>query len=410
MVPSVLTGRINFRMVSLCLHNVSAPCAQPGLHIPFAGCSHIRKKFQSGGGRLRKDTRFGTHLRRIFFTFWGACHLAAAYFLHFLAWSSVLLVYGIAWELTNRHLFAFLCGMLAAIWPEYIYFSNILLTEVPSGFFNILALYTALNFMRRQRIPYLYIAFASATYAVLIRAEYLLNFFVFSLFFVLWLYWKNGGTTLSSNQFSKIARHILIAFLIALLPLLAWAHRNYQSYNYFGLTSYTGDVLYDGFVVAGNALGIPVINEDSPAIKSLKEAYIKDKKLTIEQGQPWPEWRKYGVNTYSDGMSLMKFSGGPWIETVSPVLKRAALDSILSHPYYALRLVRQAQLGASYKVPSLVPGLEVLIGQSLTSSPYRVLRSLRRRRLLPANKSCEAYTGNTVGRRGAVPPSSDSAS
>jgi len=72
--------------------------------------------------------------------------------------------------------------------------------------------------------------------------------------------------------------------------------------------------------------------------------------------------------------------------------------------------VRQAQLGASYKVPSLVSGLEVLIGQSLTSSPYRVLRSLRRRRLPPANKSCEAYTGNTVGRRGAVPPWSDTAS
>jgi len=52
---------------------------------------------------------------------------------------------------------------------------------------------------------------------------------------------------------------------------------------------------------------------------------------------------------------------------------------------------------------------EVPIGQSLASSPYRVLRDLRSREL-SANNSCEAYTGNTVGRKGDVPPLSNSAS
>ena len=41
--------------------------------------------------------------------------------------------------------------------------------------------------------------------------------------------------------------------------------------------------------------------------------------------------------------------------------------------------VRQAQPGASYRVPCPVTRQEVLIGQSLTSSPYRVLRDSRSR-------------------------------
>jgi hypothetical protein len=292
-------------------------------------------------------------------------------FLHFLGWSSVLLIYGIAWELTNKHLFAFICGTLAALWPEYIYFNNLLLTEAPSGFFNILALYAALKYMRRQSILCLYITFLSATFAVLIRSEYLLIFFVFGLFLLLSSYWKKRGTTLSSNQYSKIVWSIVISFLIASLPILFWSYRNYQYYNFFGLTSYTGDVLYDGFVVAGNALGIPVMDKDSPAVKSLKEAHIKDKAITVEKGQPWPEWREYGVNTYNDGMSLMKFSGAPWTKTVSPILKRAALDSIISHPYNALRLaVKKVYIGLkeSYWTVGWLPDTGHMPGEPETST------------------------------------------
>ncbi len=47
--------------------------------------------------------------------------------------------------------------------------------------------------------------------------------------------------------------------------------------------------------------------------------------------------------------------------------------------------MRQAQLGASYRVPCPVSRQEVPIGQSLTSSPYRVLRGRR-------SRSCDQRT------------------
>jgi hypothetical protein len=73
-------------------------------------------------------------------------------------------------------------------------------------------------------------------------------------------------------------------------------------------------------------------------------------------------------------------------------------------------LVRQAQLGASYRVPR--PG-------SWVGSPHRAkpnqqpVPSVARSAESTAksvNKGREAYTGNTAGRRGDVHPSSDSAS
>ena len=75
-----------------------------------------------------------------------------------------------------------------------------------------------------------------------------------------------------------------------------------------------------------------------------------------------------------------------------------------------MALVRQAQLGASYRVPRLC---------SWVGSPHRakpnqqpvpsVARSAESTVKL-VNKGREAYTGNIAGRRGDVPPLSDSAS
>jgi hypothetical protein len=75
--------------------------------------------------------------------------------------------------------------------------------------------------------------------------------------------------------------------------------------------------------------------------------------------------------------------------------------------YYISRPRFCAQLGAFYKVPH--HRCEVPIGQSLTRNPYRVSRGLCGAGKL-ANNSREAYTWNTAGRRGDVPPLSNSAS
>ncbi|WP_458776758.1 hypothetical protein [Desulforhopalus sp. 52FAK] len=69
-------------------------------------------------------------------------------------------------------------------------------------------------------------------------------------------------------------------------------------------------------------------------------------------------------------------------------------------------LVRQAKLGASCRVPCYTAGSPCRAKPSQQPVPSVA----RLAELITANKSREAYTGNTVGRRGDVPPLSNSAS
>lgn len=71
---------------------------------------------------------------------------------------------------------------------------------------------------------------------------------------------------------------------------------------------------------------------------------------------------------------------------------------------FHISVIAQAQIGPSYRVPCPVSRQKVLVGQSLIRSPYRVLCDWRS--ISIANNSREAYTGNTVGRMGGVPPQS----
>jgi len=71
--------------------------------------------------------------------------------------------------------------------------------------------------------------------------------------------------------------------------------------------------------------------------------------------------------------------------------------------------VRQAQLGASYRVPC--PSIKVGSPHraKLNQQPVPSVAPVAESTWRLANKIGEAYTGNTVGRRGAVPPLSNSA-
>ena len=71
-------------------------------------------------------------------------------------------------------------------------------------------------------------------------------------------------------------------------------------------------------------------------------------------------------------------------------------------------LVRQAQLGASYRVPCLCNKAGSPHRVKLNQQPVPSVARLAESDSM-ANNSREAYTGNTVGRRGGVPPRSNSA-
>ncbi len=263
-------------------------------------------------------------------------------FLHVLGWGAALLAYGISWELSRKRWFALVCGLLAAVSPEFIYFTNILLTEAPAGFFCMLAIYLMLRFLRRGQVVLIYAAIAAATAAVLIRAEYLLLLFLvlFILAVSLWLNPETIDSTRKAGSRSRLLIHLCIAGMLAFTPILAWSYRNYVNYNFFGLSSYTGDVIYDGIVVAGTNMGYPIVDEDSEAIQLIRAARMNEKQKTLERGEVWPdEWEESHRNTYLDGVMLQRSFDYDWMKQVSPVFKQAAVDSIKKHPAQTIRLI-----------------------------------------------------------------------
>ena len=73
-------------------------------------------------------------------------------------------------------------------------------------------------------------------------------------------------------------------------------------------------------------------------------------------------------------------------------------------------LVRQAQLGASYRVTHLRSWVGSSHRAKLNQQPVPSVARSAESAAKSVNKGCEAYTGNTAGRRGDVPPLSNSAS
>ena len=73
-------------------------------------------------------------------------------------------------------------------------------------------------------------------------------------------------------------------------------------------------------------------------------------------------------------------------------------------------LVRQAQLGASYRVTHLRSWVGSPHRAKLNQQPVPSVARSAESTAKSVNKGREAYTGNTAGRRGDVHPSSDSAS
>ena len=91
--------------------------------------------------------------------------------------------------------------------------------------------------------------------------------------------------------------------------------------------------------------------------------------------------------------------------------KRGGADAAsLGGPLVMQTLVRQAQLGASYRVTYSASRVRSPYRAKLNQQPVPSVALVAESGLKSANKTGEAYTGDTAGRRGDVPPSSNSAS
>jgi hypothetical protein len=101
--------------------------------------------------------------------------------------------------------------------------------------------------------------------------------FVFLLIKVVWD-WKTqksiGSNTQSQNRvrFSSFWR-LGLAALLAAVPLLGWSVHNQKEYGFFGISDYGGEILYDGWIYFGLNSKIPIIYENSSALKVIDAVY-----------------------------------------------------------------------------------------------------------------------------------------
>lgn len=259
--------------------------------------------------------------------------------LHLLAFGSVLLTYGIVLELLKNHWAALLAGVLVAIRPDILVYSDELLSEVPTLFFTSLFAFFAIRFFSRGQVKWLYLAALSGSFLTLIRTENRLQIILLFLFVAMMIFqsfWRG-----EKSEGIRIAKHGLICLLISLIPIFAWSYHNLQTRGFFGLSNYTYTQIYGGVITASYTVdqNPPIVNLKSPAVEKIQEAT----KAFLEVGKgryPGIVSDDYRVGIYGryDRYAVSRFYELSEKE-FSALFTQAAIDSIKARPLAYLELL-----------------------------------------------------------------------
>ncbi len=263
--------------------------------------------------------------------------------MHLLAIGQVGLVYGIMRVLMKNGGLAFACGVIAALSPSLINYSNRLLSEIPSGFFILLATYASIRFLQDKKPLHLFIAMFSLSFSTLLRPENLLLFLIFAVagYGAISTGRKEG---MNSGRLLPIgSKYYLIGLVLAAIPLFMWSMRNYNQTGSFALTSYTDVALYDGWIDFARNYKIRIPVETSESMKEIERAWAAAKQAALEKESPWDERKVIGWNAYYDHEALR--SMGLTKKEADRVMLTATLDFLryyaTAEPKVGLSLIRQ---------------------------------------------------------------------
>lgn len=243
--------------------------------------------------------------------------------LHLLAYASVALTYHLGWQLTRKYWFAFGAGLLTALNPDLLLYSNFVMSEIPNMFVVLLFCIILLTALETLSFRAIVATMLIGSFAILIRTENIILLLMTVLFFFIRVTQKTfqGRQISSAREFLRElmvpARQIGIALLLAALLPLAWSAHNYQQHGFFGLSNYAGEVFYTGWVYEGEASRIPITNESSPAVKIIRDIYAVDPD-TDEDQRVQTGWMIY-THLVNHGYSSQE---------AFAILRQAAIDSI----------------------------------------------------------------------------------
>lgn len=240
--------------------------------------------------------------------------------LHLLSIGAVPMLYALGWRLYKRRSFAFFSGLIAIFMPEMYLFSNIVMSDVPNIFFVLAYCAALLSALERFSWKNLLASMLIGSFAVLLRPENILLLVIGAGFLFLKI-------ILEKNDLAKRLPMLGIAAALAVLPLVYWSAHNYRVYQFFGLSNYAGEVLYDGWVYFGEASRIPITDYNSSAVQEIQQALNAYDQPLGETFVP-TGWELYPA--------LIHYGDTP--QQAIKLFGDAAMDSIRKNPALSLQI------------------------------------------------------------------------
>jgi hypothetical protein len=248
--------------------------------------------------------------------------------LHLLAIGCVPLAYVIGWELTKRHWVAVASGLTTALSPDLYAYANDVLSEVPHIFSLLLFAAALLHALRRRSAWSALVCMLAGSLAALMRPDNLVALAFGAVCLCVAALFptdsQTPGGALDAQWLPRI-RPLLLAIVIAAVPLIAWSVHNLRVHGFFGISDYAGEVLYDGWIYYGENSGIKIIDRESSAVQEIDGVLP----ILSSGGLVPTGWAVHDAMLYQGYTSDQSFS----------ILRQATLDSIRRHPDRALEVL-----------------------------------------------------------------------
>lgn len=247
--------------------------------------------------------------------------------LHLIGLACIPLSYRFGWQLSRNRWVAFLSGLVVANSPDIFFYANYPMSDLPNLFFALLFCSLSLSAIERPSLGWMLALLASASFAALLRSENVLLVGLGAAALAVSAFWKRYSgekIRLWSTLFQ-----IVLAGLLAMLPVFWWSYHNLRNNGFFGMSNYFGVVIYDGWVYFGDALDMRFSDPDSAAYRELQRVAVDfPPEITDKKGVAT------GWETY---YSLLAAGYEP--QQIMDLLETAALDSIRKDPRKSVELL-----------------------------------------------------------------------
>lgn len=262
--------------------------------------------------------------------------------LHLIAFACLFPAYRLGWQWSGSYTIALISGFLVVFSPDLMAYASVVMSDVPNILLVLTFLTLHVSALQKPEPKWVFATLLTGSFAVLLRSENLIMLVIGAISLVAAPLYSWKKTRALDTRRLQI---VLLAILAAALPILWWSAHNQRVHGFFGMSNYQGEVLYDGWVYYGDALGTPFSNPDSRAYQVIQNAI---------QAHPIEITDQKGIPTGWEIYPAMLAAGYTPNQTFD-LMESAAWDSIRANPSRAIEILfNKYQRG-------LTPGLQPML-------------------------------------------------